>query len=173
MWVKLLSRVWLFVTLWTIAYQAPLTIVFSRQEYWSGLPFPSPGYLPDPEIELGSPALKADAFTVWASREAPIFFSNSHIQMWELDHKKCWVPKNSFFRTVLLEKTLESPLVCKEIKPNSPKGNQPWLFNGRTDSEVEAPILWPLYVKSPLIGKALDAGKDWRLKEKGWQRKRS
>ena len=93
-------------------------------------------------------------------------FSGSHVQMWELDHKEGWVPKSWCFQTVELEKTLESPLDCKEIKPVHPKGNQPWIFIGRTDAEVETPILWPPDVKSQLIGNDPDAGKDWRQKEK-------
>ena len=87
--------------------------------------------------------------------------------MWELDHKKGWALKNWCFQTVVLDKTLESPLDCKEIKPVNPKGNQPQIFIGRTDAEVEALILWPPDVKSWLIGKDPDAGKDWRQKEKG------
>ena len=86
--------------------------------------------------------------------------------MWELDHKEGWVLKNWCFWTVVLEKTLESPLDCKEIKPVHPKGNQPWIFIGRTDAEAEAPVLWPPDVKSWFIGKDTNAGKDWR-KEKG------
>ena len=81
-------------------------------------------------------------------------FSSSHVQMWELDHKKDWVSKNLCFWTVVLEKTLESPLDCKEIKPVNPKGNQSWMFIGRID--VEAPILWPPAVKSRLTGKDPD-----------------
>ena len=92
-------------------------------------------------------------------------FPSSHVQMWELDNKKGWVPKDWCFPTVL-EKTLESPLDSKEIKPVSPKGNQPWIFIGRTDPETESSILWPPDVKSRLIGKDPDAGKDWR-QEKG------
>ena len=93
--------------------------------------------------------------------------------MWELDHKEGCMPKNWCFWTVVLEKTLESPLDGKEIKPVNPKGNQPWIFIGRTDAEAEAPILWPLDVKSQLIGKDPDAGKDWRQEVKedemvGW-----
>ena len=87
--------------------------------------------------------------------------------MWELDHKEDWVLKNSCFWTVVLEKTLESPLDYKEIKPVSPNGNQPWIFIGKTDAEVEAPILWPPDVKSQFTGKDPDAGKDWRQEEKG------
>ena len=94
-------------------------------------------------------------------------FSNSHIQMWQLDHKEGWTPKNWCFQIVVLEKTLESPLDCKEIQPVHPKGNQSWIFVGRTDAEVEAPILWPPDVKSRLIGKDPDDEKDWRRQEKG------
>ena len=94
-------------------------------------------------------------------------FSSSRVWMWELDHKEGWAPKNWCFWTVALEKTLESPLDCKEIEPVNPKGNQFWIFIGRTYAEVEAPILWPPHVNSQLIGKVPDAGKDWRQEEKG------
>ena len=94
-------------------------------------------------------------------------FTSSHVQMWELDHKEGWALKNWWFWTVVLGKTLESPLDCMEIKPVSPKGNQHWIFTGRTDAEAEAPILWPPDVKSQLIRKDPDAGKDWRQEEKG------
>ena len=94
-------------------------------------------------------------------------FSSSHVWMWELDYKESWVPKNWCFWTVVLEKTLESPLDCKEIQLVHPKGSQSWIFTGRTDAEAEAPILWPPDVKSWLIGKDPDAGKDWRQEEKG------
>ena len=87
--------------------------------------------------------------------------------MWELDHKEGWALKNWYFWTVVLEKTLESLLDCKEIQPIHPKGNQPWIVTERTDAEAEAPILWPPEVKSWLIGKDPDAGKYWREKEKG------
>ena len=93
-------------------------------------------------------------------------FSSSHVQTWELDHKEGWAPKNWCFWIVVLEKTLESPLDCKEIKPVNPKGNKPWIFIGMTDAEAEAPILWPLDAKSWLIGKDSDAGKDSGQKEK-------
>jgi len=89
-------------------------------------------------------------------------FSSSHVWMWELDYKESWTLKNWCFWTVVLEKTLESPLACKEIQPVQPKGNQSWIFIGRTDAEAEAPILWPPDVKNWLIGKDPDAGKDWR-----------
>ena len=92
--------------------------------------------------------------------------------MWELDYKESWAPKNLCFWTVVLEKTLESPLDCKEIQPVHPKGNQSWIFIGRTDAEAEAPILWPPDVKNRLIGKDPDPGKDWRQEERGWQRMR-
>ena len=91
----------------------------------------------------------------------------SHVQMWELDHKEGWALKNWCFWTVVLKKTLESPLNSKEIKPVNPKGNQPWVFTGRTDAEAEAPILWPPDAKSQLTGKHPDARKDWGQKEKG------
>ena len=93
-------------------------------------------------------------------------FSSSHVLMWELDHKESWAPKNWCFWILVLEKTLENPLDCKEIQPVNPKRNQPRIFIGRTDAETEAPILWPPDVKSWLIGKDSDAGKYWRHKEK-------
>ena len=85
----------------------------------------------------------------------------------EMDHKEGWVSKNWCFWTVVVEKTLESPLDCKEIKPVNPNGNQPCIFIGRTDAEAEGPILWPPDVKSWLIRKDPDAEKDWRQEEKG------
>ena len=94
-------------------------------------------------------------------------FSSSHVWMWELDHKESWASKDWCFWTVVLEKTLESPSDCKEIKPVNPKGNQSWIFVERTDAETETPILWPPDVKNWLIGKDPDAGKDWRWEEKG------
>ena len=94
-------------------------------------------------------------------------FSSGHVWKWELNYKESWAQKNWGFWTVVLEKTLESPLDCKEIQPVHPKGYQFWVFIGRTDFEAETPILWPLDVKSWLIGKDSDAGKDWRQEEKG------
>ena len=94
-----------------------------------------------------------------------VVFSSSHVQMWESDHKEGWVLKNWCFWTVVLEKTLESLLDCKEIQPVNPKGNQPWIFIGRTDAETETPILWPPDMKSQIIGKDHDVGKDWRQKK--------
>ena len=87
--------------------------------------------------------------------------------MWELDYKESWVLKNWCLWTVVLEKTLESPLDYKEIQPVHPKGNQSWIFTGRTDAEAETPLLWPLNVKDQLTGKDPDAGKDWRWEKKG------
>ena len=87
--------------------------------------------------------------------------------MWELDYKESWAPKNWCFWTVVLEKTLESPLDCKEIQPVHPEGDQSWVFIGRTDAEAETPILWPPHAKSWLIGKDPDARRDWGQDEKG------
>ena len=87
--------------------------------------------------------------------------------MWELDCEESWAPKNRCFWTVVLEKTPESPLDCKEIQPVHPKGNQSWVFIGRTDAEAETPVLWPPDAKSWLIGKDPDAGKEWGQEEKG------
>ena len=97
-------------------------------------------------------------------------FSSSYVGMWELDHKEGWVLKNWCFQIVVLDKTLESPLDCKEIKPVNPKGNQPWIFIGRIDAEAEAPIHWPPDVKSWLTGKdwcwvRLRAGEEG---DRGW-----
>ena len=90
-------------------------------------------------------------------------FSSSHVWMWELDYKESWAPKNWCFWTMVLEKTLEGLLDSKEIQPVLPKGNQSWIFIGKTDT----PILWPPDVKNWLTGKDPDAGKDWRRDEKG------
>ena len=87
--------------------------------------------------------------------------------MWELDYRESWVPKNWCFWTVVLEKTLESPLDCKEIKPVNPRGNQSWIFSWRADAEAKTLILWLPDAKNQLIGKDSDAGKDWRQEEKG------
>jgi len=99
-------------------------------------------------------------------------FSSSHVWMWELDYKESWAPKNWCFWTVVLEKTLESPLDCKEIQPVHPKGNQSWIFTGRTETEAETSIFWPPDAKNWLIGKYPDAGKDWRREKMGRQRMR-
>ena len=93
-------------------------------------------------------------------------FSSCHGWMWHLDHKKWWLMKNWWFWTVVLDKTLEHPLDCKEIQSVKPKGNQSWIFNGRTNAEIEPPILWPMDVKNWLIIKDPVTGKDWRQEEK-------
>ena len=100
------------------------------------------------------------------SRQSYVF-SSSPIRMWELDHKESWELKYWCFWTVVLEKTLESPLDCKEIQPVYPKGNQSWIFIGRTDAKAEMPIFWPPHAKSWLIGKDPDAERDWGQEEKG------
>ena len=94
-------------------------------------------------------------------------FSSGHVWMWELDCEESWMPKNWCFWTVVYEKTLESPLDSKETQPVHPKGDQSWVFIGKTDVEAETPILWPPNAKSWLTGKDLDAGKDWKQEEKG------
>ena len=94
-------------------------------------------------------------------------FSSSYVWMWELDYKESWALKNWCFLAVVLEKTLGSPLDCKEIQPVHPKGNQSWIFIERTDGEAETLILWPPDAKNWLIWKDPDAGKDWRQEEKG------
>ena len=104
------------------------------------------------------PRIVGRCFTIWAIRE---------LWMWELNYKESWIPKNWCFETVVLEKTFESALNCKEIKPVNPKGNQSRIFIGRTDAEAETPVLWPPHAKSWLIGKDSDAGSDWGQEEKG------
>ena len=93
--------------------------------------------------------------------------SSSHVWMWELAYKESWTLKNWCFWTVVLEKTLESPLDCKDIQPVHPKGNQSWKFIGKTDAEPETPILWSPDAKNWFLGKGPGAGQDWRLEEKG------
>ena len=111
--------------------------------------------------------------SVLKSRDMPLLPKVSIVKavvflvvMWQLDHKEGWTLKNWCFQIVVLEKSLERPLDIK-IKPVKPKGNQPWIFIGRTNAEAEASILWPPDAKSQLIGKDPDAGKDWKQKEKG------
>ena len=131
---------------------------FSRQEYWSGLPFPSTRqHIKNQRHHFAYKGLSNQSYG----------FSSSHVWMWELDYKESWVLKNWCFWTVVLEKTLEGPLDCKEIQPVHPKGNQSGIFIGRTDAEAETLILFPPDVKNWLIGKDPDAGKDWGREEKG------
>ena len=99
-------------------------------------------------------------------------FSSSHVWMWELEYRESWVPKNWCFWIVVLEKTLESHLDFKEIQPVHPKGNQSWIFIGRTDAEAETPILWPPNAKNWLIWKDPDSGKNWSRRKRGRQRMR-
>ena len=94
-------------------------------------------------------------------------FSSSHVWMWELDHKESWMLKNWCFWTMVLEMTLQSPFDCKEVQPVHPKGNQSWIFIGRSDAEAETPILWPPDLKNWFLGKDFDIVKDWRQEEKG------
>ena len=95
------------------------------------------------------------------------FWGEERFEMWELNYKENWAPKNWCYWTVVLEKTFESPLDCKEMQPVHLKGNQSWVFIGRTDAEAETLILWPPDVKSWFIGKDPDAGKNWRQEKKG------
>ena len=104
---------------------------------------------------------KAETILCWQGPYCQSYsLSSSHVWMYELDHKQSWVLKNWCIWIVVLEKALESHLDCKEIQPVHPKGNQSWIFIGRTDAEAETPVLWPLDVKYWLIGKDPDAGKD-------------
>ena len=99
-------------------------------------------------------------------------FSRSHVWMWELDYKESWAPKNWCFGTMVLEKTLDSPLDCREIQPVHPKGNQSWIFNGRTDAEADAPMLWPPEAKADSLEKTLMLGKIEGRRRRGGQRMR-
>jgi len=163
-----LSCVLLFETPWNAARQASMSITNS----WSLLRLMSIELvMPSNHLILCRPILlppsvfpRMKNFADKSLCSQSYGFSNS-VQMWELGRKEGWVPKNWYFRIVLL-KTLESPLDNK-IKPVNPKGNQPWIFTGRTDAEAEAPILWPPDVKNWLIGKDPDAGKDWGWEENG------
>ena len=94
-------------------------------------------------------------------------FSSSPVWIWELDCEEGWAPKNWCFWTVALEKTLESPLDCKEIQPVHPEADQSWVFTGKTDAKAETPVLWPPHAKSWLVGKDPDAGRDWGKEEMG------
>ena len=130
-----------------------------RAQHWE---FWKPPLTPNP------PALKpCTSEVLWEGRHSRDGFSSSHIWMWELDTKESWALKYWCFWTVVLEKTLESSLDCKEIQPVHPKGNQSWIFIGRTDAEAETPILWLPDAKNWLIWKDPDVGKDWRQEEKG------
>ena len=126
------------LTLWKNSYDQPRMLIKKQRHYFDNKGLSSQGY----------------------------GFSGSHVWMWELDYKESLVQKNWCFWTVVLEKTLEGPLACKEIQPVHRKGNQSWIFIGRTDAEAETPILGPPDVKNWLIWKDSNAGKDWRQEEK-------
>ena len=166
--VKSLSHVQLLATPWNAGYQAPPSMGFSRQEYWSGLPLPSLMTNLDSIIKSRDITDKAMAFPSSQSYG----FSSSQVWMWELDYKESWVLTNWCFWTVVLEKTLESPLDCKEIQPVHPKGNQPWVFFGRTDAEAETPVLWHLMRRVDSLEKTLMLGKIEGRRRRGWQRMR-
>ena len=171
--VKSLGCVQLFMTPWTIVHQAPPSMGFSRQEYWCGFLFPSPGDLPNPGIEPRSPALQADSLTseppglrkvmtnldsLLKSRDItlptkvhlvkamvfPLLIMYSY-ESWTMKKAEHW--RNWCFWTMVLEKTLESPLDCQEIQPVHSEGDQSWVFIGGTDVEAETPILWPCDAK--------------------------
>jgi len=132
--VKSLNRVWLLLTPWTAAYQAPPAMGFSRQEYWSGVPLPSldVGWGDSIMVKCGTWQHIKNQRHHFANKglySQSYGFSSSHIWIWESDHKEGWAPKNRRFWTVVLEKTLESPFVNKEIQLLNPKGNQPWTFD--------------------------------------------
>ena len=154
---------------WVLVLDGPVGLhrtiqLHPLQYYWSGHRLGLPWYWmikPDNVIKQGH------YFANKGPSSLSYSFSSSHVWMWQLDYKESWVPKNWCFWTVVLETTLESPLDCKEIQPVHPKGNQSWIFIGRTDAETETPILWPPDVKNCLIGIDPDAGKDWRWEEKG------
>ena len=137
---------------WTVACQAPLSMGLPRQEYRSGLPFPSPGIFPTQEL---NPCLLHCRWILycWDTTGNPlkVLRRRNMAWMWELDHKEGCTPENWCFWTVVLEKTLESPLDCKEIQPVNTKGDQPWIFIERTDVETESPTLWLRDVKSRLF----------------------
>ena len=144
-----------------------------REWYWTLLPNPKPREMGSHNISdhpdyLDSSILKQRHYVANKGRSSQGYgFSSGHVWMWELDYKESWAPKNWCFWTVVLEKTLESPLDCKETQPVHSEGDQPWDFFGRNDAKAETPVLWPPDVKSWLFWKDPDTGKDWGQKEKG------
>ena len=123
--------------------------------YSPAAPYSGPlWYCPGP-LQRSSASYSTGVCRLFSSQSSD--FSSSHVRMWELDHKEDWALRNRCFQTVVLEKTLESPLSCKEIKPVNPKGNQPWIYIANTDAEAETPVLWPPDWKSQLIVKDPDA----------------
>ena len=188
--VYMFSHIQFFATPWIVVHQAPLSMGFPRQEYWSRLPFPSPGDLPNPGTGPAfpvSPILAGEFFTTEPSRKPPGYLwlsvksrvpetsyfqvcpLNAYSGMIENFHKEGWGPKNWCFQTVVLEKTFETPLDSREIKPVNVKGNQPWILTGRTDPEVL--ILWPPDMNS-LERISLMLGKTEGKRRRGQQRMR-
>ena len=188
--VQSLSRVRLFATPWTAAHQAscpsptpgacsnscPLSqwchptisssvIPFSSslQSFPASRSFPMSQFFASGDQNIG--VLHAHIYVCLSSQGYG--FSYGHVWMWELDCEEGLAPKNWCFWTVVLEKTLESPLDCKEIQPVHSEGDQPWVFFGGNDAKAETPVLWPPHAKSWLIGKDSDAGRDWEQEEKG------
>ena len=149
------------------------TLFFGLQNHWDG----DCSHEIKRRLLLGRKAmtnldsvLKSRGFTLQAKVcivKVMVFPVGMDVWVWELDHKESWVLKNWCFWIVVLNKTLESPLDCKEIKPVNPKGNQSWIFTGRTDAEAEAPVLWLPDMKKWFIGKDPDIGKNWRQEKKG------
>ena len=162
--VQLLSHVRLFETPWTAAHQASLSFTISQ----TLLRFMSiESNMLSNHLILYCPLLLLPSILADQGPSNHSYgFTSSHVWRWELDHKESWPPNNWCFWTEVLEKTLESPLDCKEIQPVHPKGNQSWIFIKRTDAEAVALILWPPDVKNWLIWKDPDAGKHWRQEEK-------
>ena len=181
--MKSLSCVWLFATPWAVAYQASPSMGFSRQEYWSGLPFPSPGDLPDPGIELRYPALEADALTSEPQRikihhfadkglySQSYGFSSSHIQMWELVHKNSWALKNRHFELWCWRGFLRVSWTAK--RPNQPilkEVNPEYSLEGlmlKLKLQNFGHLIW----RADTLGKTLMLGKT-ENKRSGWQRMR-
>ena len=147
-----------FLRIWGLAYQTPKAQLYSKSSIYKWVLFWECVY----KSNLFISPTNLDYI-----QSQSCGFSSGHVCMWELDHKEGWAPKNWCFWTVVLEKTLESPLDCKETKPVNPKGNQSCIFIGRTDAEAEAPILWPPDARIQLIGKDPDSEKEWRQEEKG------
>ena len=190
------SHVRVFVTPWTVDQQNPLFMEFSIQEYWSGLPFDSPEYLPNPGLETRSPALQAESLPPrkpprklhdkpgqhikkqrhHIADKGPYIhsygFPSNHVQMSVLDYKKGWGPNNWYFQSEVLEKTLRSPLDSKDIESVNPKGNQPWIFIRRTDTEATAKSFGHLVRRADSLEKNLMLGKSKGKRKRRWQRMR-
>ena len=170
------SHAQLFATLWTVAHSPGSSvhgIVQARTLEWVTMPFSKGSSQPRDRIHVSCISCIGRLILYhWDTWEAPskywkspssqsYGFSSSYAWMWEFHYKESWTLKNWCFWTVVLEKTLESPLDCKEIQAVHPKGDQSWVFFGRNDAKAETPILWPPHAKSWLIGKDSDAGRDW------------